>query len=237
MSIGSGGSGPGSVGLGAQALRYWEQRQQVVTNNLANASTPGFKAERVFAKLLAGQTAPVATTGTDFSEGAIEATGRPLDVAMGGDGFMLVQTDAGERYVRGGSFRLDRSGMLVTDSGDPVLGEGGPMVLPPGKVVIATDGTVQVDGTAVGRLRVEKPEGTPTRQGTNMWVPAGPGQQVPRDQVNVQQGHIEESNVDPVSALVEMIEIQRAYGAIQRSMQVSDGAMQTITSDIGRVQS
>ncbi len=232
-----GGGGIGGIGIGARALRYWEQRQQVVTNNLANASTPGFKSERVFAQLLAGQSAPVASTGTDFSEGALDVTDRPLDVALDGDGFLVVQTDAGERYMRGGSFRLDDSGTLVTDNGDPVLGERGSLVLPPGKVVIGTDGIVEVDGAVVGRLRVENPGSAPTRQGDDMWVPTGPGKELSPDQVRVLQGHLEASNVDPVSALVEMIEIQRAYGAVQRSMQVSDGTLQTITSDIGRVQS
>jgi flagellar basal-body rod protein FlgF len=226
----------GGIGPGAEALRYWQRRQEVVSNNLANASTPGFKAERVFARLLQGAESPVATQGTDFSEGSIADTGRPLDLALNGDGFLVVQTDGGERYVRGGSFRLDESGALVTEDGHPVLGDGGALVLPPGQVSVQGDGTVQVDGAAVGRLRVERPRGTPTREGTSLWRTDGPGEQLPPERVDIRQGHLEESNVDPVSALVEMIEIQRAYGAIQRSIQASDGIMQTITSDIGRVQ-
>ena len=225
---------PGGIGPASRALRYWERRQQVVSNNLANVSTPGFKAERVFARLLADG-GPEAGTRDDFRSGSVAPTGRPLDVAIEGDGFLVVKTDAGERYMRGGSFRLDELGGLVTDDGAAVLGESGPIVLPPGEVRLEENGTIHVDGAPVGRLRVERPDGTPVREGANLWVPDGEGDEVPREEIHVRQGHLEESNVDPVGALVEMIEIQRAYSAVQRSIQAADGVMQTITSDLGRL--
>lgn len=224
----------GGIDPAVHALRYWERRQEAAAHNLANVSTPGFKAERVFARLLENG-APALAAATDFTPGAVAETGRPLDVALQGDGFLVVETPIGERYVRGGSFSLDVSGTLVTPEGHAVLGDSGPLVLPPGPVEVERDGTVLVNGTAVGRLRVELPGGTPTRAGAAMWVPDGDGTTVPQEEVRVKQGYLEESNVDPVSALVEMIEIQRAYGAIQRSVQVADEVMQTITTDIGRV--
>lgn len=227
-------SGPGSLGPAVRALHYWEQRQQVMANNLANVSTPGFKGERVFARLL-DDGGPVAQTVDDFRGGAMSETGRSLDVALDGDGFMVVKTDAGERYVRGGSFRLDEAGVLVTADGAQVMGEGGPLVLPPGQVAITDDGTVQVDGAALGRLRIERPTAPPLREGTNRWTPQGDGEALSPGAYRVQQGHLEESNVDPVSALVEMIEIQRAYAAVQKSIQTTDGVMQTISMDLGRV--
>jgi len=224
----------GGIGPGVRALRYWERRQEAAANNLANVSTPGFKAERVFAHLLGGS-APSGKAATDFTAGSVQQTGRPLDFALEGEGFLVVDTPAGERYTRSGSFSLDPSGTLVTASGDTVLGEGGPIVLPPGKVEVERDGNIKVNGSPVARIRVDLPAGTPRREGGSLWIPDGDGSTVPREDVRVKQGHLEESNVDPVSALVEMIEIQRAYGAIQRSVQVADGVMHTITTDIGRV--
>ena len=225
----------GGVGPAAQALRYWERRQEVVSNNLANVSTPGFKGQRVFARLLADGGGPVARIGDDFRTGAVSGTGRSLDLALESDGFLVVKTDAGERYVRGGSLHLDEGGTLVTEEGHEVMSDGGSMVLPPGEVVVHPDGMVLVDGAQVGRLRVERPSKPPVREGERMWAPQAPGEEVPREQVKIEQGHLEESNVDPVSALVEMIEIQRAYGAVQRSIQENDAALHTITTDIGRV--
>lgn len=224
----------GGIDPSVRALRYWERRQEAAAHNLANVSTPGFKAERVFARLMENG-APAPASDTDFGAGAVAQTGRPLDFALEGDGFLVVETPAGERYVRGGSFSLDPAGMLVTSDGHAVLGDSGPLVLPPGPVEVEQDGTMIVNGAPVGRLRVELPGGSPIREGAAMWIPDGDGTVVPQEEVRVQQGHLEDSNVDPVSALVEMIEIQRAYGAIQRSVQVADGVMQTITTDIGRI--
>lgn len=224
----------GGIDTSIRALRYWERRQEAAAHNLANVSTSGFKGERVFARLLADG-APAPAAAPDFTSGALSRTGRPLDVALENDGFLVVDTPDGERYVRGGSFSLDANGVLVTHDGHPVLGESGPLVLPPGPVEIRRDGTVEVDGDTVGRLRVEVPGAPPLREGASRWVPQGEGEVLEASQVRIHQGHIEESNVDPVSALVEMIEIQRAYGAIQRSVQVADQAMQTITRDIGRI--
>lgn len=225
----------GPLAVGAQALRYWEARQANVSNNLANVSTPGFKGQRVFARLL--DDATLSAEGTpDFSSGSLSPTGRPLDVALGGEGFLTVETSDGPRWVRGGSFNLDASGVLTDAAGNPVLGEGGPIVLPPGPVEITSEGVIRVGEADIDRLRVEWPAepGTLQRAGSTMWIPAD-GSPVEADRVQVRQGHLEESNVDPVTAMVEMIEVQRAYTAVQRSMQATDGIMQTITTEIGRV--
>ncbi len=222
--------------VGARALRYWETRQAVLANNLANVETPGYKASRVFARLLDDATM-VADGGTDFSAGSLTATERPLDIALVGDGFLVVETPAGRRWTRGGSFSLDESGMLVNNAGHPVLGDQGKIVLPAGQVDISAEGMLSVDGQAVGRLLIERPFewASLEREGASLWVPAGDREMVPEDAIQVHQGHLEDSNVDPVSALVEMIEIQRAYSAVQRSIQSSDDVMGTITNQIGRI--
>jgi flagellar basal body rod protein FlgG len=225
---------PQGVGPSFHALRYWERRQEVVAHNLANASTAGFRGDRVFARLMEGG-GPEAVAATDTRAGTLTPTGRPLDVALDGEAFLVVSTGAGERYVRGGSFALDPRGLLVTGEGHPVLSGTGPLTLPPGQVVIHPAGEVTVDGAPVGRLRVERAGAPPVREGANLWIPQGPPAQPTGEDVMIRSGHLEESNVDPVSALVEMIEIQRAYGAVHRSLQAADEVMQTITSDLGRV--
>ena len=223
-------------GIGASALMYWETRQAVLANNLANVETPGFKAGRVFASLLDNATLG-ANGGTDFSSGSLTPTDRPLDIALVGDGFLVVETPSGRRWVRGGSLSLDQSGTLVDPAGHPVLGRQGKIVLPAGQIEISKDGTLSADGHDVGRLLIERPLDWQAleRQGASLWIPGDDSETLPENAIEVRQGHLEESNVDSVSALVEMIEIQRAYSAVQRSIQGSDQVMQTITTQVGRV--
>src|SRR5262245_37196279 len=117
---------PDGIQSAASALRYWERKQEVLSNNLANATTDGFKAERVFARLL-GEAFPIPDASTDLRAGTFKETGSPLDLALQGDGFFVVSTDRGERLARTGSFRLDDKGFLVTADGHPLLGEKGPI--------------------------------------------------------------------------------------------------------------
>jgi flagellar basal-body rod protein FlgF len=226
----------GPLSRAGQAFRYWEHRQETVAHNLANASTPGFKGERVFASML--QSGAVGTASqTDFQAGALEATGRPLDLALEGDGFLVLQTPQGERLVRGGSFQLDVSRRLVDASGNTVLGDTGPIVLPEGEFEISRSGVVTVDDVPVAALRIVRPKDPEalTREGGIRFRPDGGVKRVPEGEVKVHQGRLEESNVDPVGAMVEMIEIQRAYSAIQRSVLVMDGVLGRISNDLGKV--
>jgi flagellar basal body rod protein FlgG len=228
---------PDGIGIGAVALRYWETRQAATANNLANASTPGFKGERVFARLLDDASIQV-DSGTDFAPGTVNPTGRPLDVALVGDAFLVVETPAGSRWLRGGSLSLDAKGTLIDPAGQPVLGDQGRIVLPPGQIEITSIGEVLVDGKEHARLRIERPRGGSVsleREGANLWVPTERAERLTEGEVRVRQGHLEDSNVDPIGALVEMIEIQRAYTAVQRTMITQDEVMQTFTRDIGRV--
>jgi len=228
--------GPDALSRAGRAFSYWERRQEAVAHNLANASTPGFKGERVFASLMASGH-PHPASETDFKEGAFSPTGRPLDLALQGKGFLVVQTDAGERLLRGGSFQLDVSRQVVDAHGNRLLGDSGPIVLPEGEFEITPEGVVEVEDVPVARLRIVRP-GNPTtlrREGGVRFRTDGPTVPVDEQSVTVFQGHLEESNVDPVGAMVEMIEIQRAYSAIQRSVLVMDGVMDRISNDLGKV--
>jgi flagellar basal body rod protein FlgG len=207
-----------------------------VAHNLANASTPGFKGERVFASLMqSGSIRPASET--DYGAGALSTTGRPLDLALEGQGFLVVRTDAGDRLVRGGSFQLDASRQMVDAHGNRLLGDTGPIVLPEGEYEIDTDGVVRVEDVPVAELKIARPaDATPLqREGGVRFRPDGPLETLERGVVKVHQGHLEESNVDPVGSMVEMIEIQRAYAAIQRSVTVMDGVLGRISNDLGKV--
>ena len=247
---------PNGMTSTANALRYWERRQEVVANNLANVSTDGFKAERAFASLVAGAV-PTIETQTDLRAGTVRPTGNPLDLAVGGDGFFVVETPAGERLTRGGALRLDDEHRLVTAAGDPVLGEGGPIVLDPemmarandaaasaggagaaGEALVRVDreGAVHVGGTLVGTLRLERvPAGSRLdHAGGGQVVPPADRRPIPPEERDVRQGALEESNVSSVDALVEMISVQRAYASVQKAMTTLDSARGLVTSDIGK---
>jgi flagellar basal-body rod protein FlgF len=219
----------------AHALHYYERRQEILANNLANADTNGFKAERVFAQII-GDALPAAGTATDRTAGSLKVTGEPLDLALGGEGFLVVETPQGERLSRGGSFQLDAEGRIVDANGNALLGEGGPLVVSGGSVEIDSAGAVSVDGKEIGRLRVDSvPAGAQlAHAGANLFLPDAAGQPLPEEQRLVKQGSLEASNVNTVGSLVDMIEIQRAYSAVQRAVTTLDDIRSTIANEIGK---
>lgn len=223
------------IASAASALRYWERRQEVVSNNLANANTDGFKAQRVFARLI-GEAFPIPDAATDFSHGTMKPTGNALDLAVGNQAFFVVNTPQGERLSRGGSFRLDPQGLLVDSDGRPLLGEKGPIRVEGADVSIDRTGEVHANGMIVDRLRMETvPAGTPLQheEGT-LFVPVGTRTEQPLAVRDVRQGFIEESNVNSVSTLVDMITVQRNYGFVQKAMTTLDAVRSTISNEIGK---
>jgi flagellar basal-body rod protein FlgF len=233
------GDGVKTTGMtsAASALRYWERRQEIVANNLANVNTEGFKAERVFARMMGGAL-PVPDTATDWRAGSLKPTGAPLDLAVEGNGFFIVDTPAGERLTRGGSFRLDDSGRLVDANGHALLGEDGPisLPLPQGAVEIDAGGVVRVDGKEAGRLRIETtpPNVALAHEGGTLFVPDKTRQPLPTESRTVRQGFLEDSNVNSVSTMVDMISIQRAYAAVQEAVTTLDGIRNTISNQLGK---
>jgi flagellar basal body rod protein FlgG len=228
---------PEGLASGANALRYWQARQNVVANNLANAETHGFKGERVFARLLGDMVSPEAVT--DLRQGALMPTERPLDLAIDGDGFFVVDTPAGQRLSRGGPFKLDTDGTIVDAAGNALLGEDGPIRIPESKGEVSVDeaGVVRVDGAPLDRLRIEVP-GADARlqhEGHALFLAEGGTETVADDGRKVLQGHLESSNVNTMQSMVDMIDIQRNYAAVHNSMGVVDGMMDTIANRIGRL--
>jgi len=220
----------------ASALRYWERKQDVVANNLANVSTTGFKSQRVFAQLMNGVD-PVANATSDLSTGMLQQTSNTMDVAIDGSGFFVVSTPNGERYTRGGSFRLDDKHQLVDNDGRPLLGEKGmPLKLLDGPVTISRTGEVTQNGQIVDRLRMEDaPKGTQLqREGESLWVPPATKAPMKPEARNVKQGYLEQSNVNSMTALVDMVAVQRAYASVQKAVTQMDSADETLTTQIAR---
>jgi flagellar basal-body rod protein FlgF len=213
------------------------QRQETLANNLANVSTLGFRAE-----LAAFRAVPVegsgastrvysleSTPGYDATPGQVAATGRNLDVAMKGAAWLAVQgLDGTEAYTRGGSLDINADGNLVTTSGLTVLGDGGPIQIPPDtQVGIAADGTVSVTDTngrsnSVGKLKLVTPE-APLTRGIDGLFRAGDGDLSADPLARVQDGALEGSNVSAVETMVAMIAAARQFEAQMKSLSTAEG--------------
>jgi flagellar basal body rod protein FlgG len=220
----------------ASALRYWERKQEVLSNNLANATTDGFKAERVFARLL-GTALPVAEAATDFRAGSFKETGSQLDLAIQGEGFLVIDTPQGERLARTGSFGRDEAGLLVNAAGQHVLGETGPIPINGTNVSIDHTGLVTVDGKAVDRLRMERmpPNVRLQHDAGTLFIPDAGRQAIPPADRTLKQGFLEESNVSTVGSMVDMIDVQRNYAAVQKVMITLDSIRGMISNDLARL--
>jgi flagellar basal-body rod protein FlgF len=219
----------------AGALRYWERKQEVVANNLANVSTSGFKAQRVFAKLLDG-ILPGAETSSDLSTGTLRQTPNPTDVAIDGQGFLVVSTPNGERYTRGGSLRLDDKRQLVDNDGRPLLGTKGPLKLLDAPIQIGANGEVRQNGQIVDTLRMElaPKDGSLQHEGESLWIPPATKQVMALKDRNIKQGYIEDSNVNSMSALIDMVSVQRAYASVQKSIIEMDRTNETVTTQLAK---
>ncbi|GIK86625.1 MAG: flagellar basal-body rod protein FlgF [Burkholderiales bacterium] len=235
---------------GAQQLL---QQQAVAASNLANASTSGYKAETTafrVAPLVGGAGMPTraygvtSTTGADFAAGTVQPTGRALDVAIEGDGFLAVQAlDGTEAYTRNGSLAISPDGELRTRGGLAVVGEGGPIVVPPdAAIAIGRDGTVsatsEADGTStvtvVGRLKlVNPPTSSLARSGDALFRLRGGGAADADPAVVVTAGALESSNVNAVSAMVDMINLARQFDLTMKLLQHADANEQRATQLIG----
>lgn len=230
-----------------------ERQIDVIANNVANINTTGFKSNKsLFEEYLntdarednfaAGdrRVSFVQDRGTyhDFAQGAFEKTTNPLDVAIDGGGFITVQTPAGERYTRDGSFQINAQGQLVTTGGHIVLGANGPIVFQPTDrdITISSEGVITVREGVVtqfdsirGRLKLAKFD-NPQRlqkEGANLYsAPAGVAAQ-PDTASRVNQGFVEKSNVSAVAEMSRMMEVMRTYQQVASMMQQQNDLRKT----------
>lgn len=218
----------------------------IVGNNLANASTVGFKAQRLvcrqqeFGDTLAGvvnqkdaraaddqKRTPGVTQVeaiTDFSPGAINTTGDPLHAALQEpDHFFVVGADEGEAYTRAGNFTMNSEGFLTTPDGYPVMGEGGPITISQGSPKITSSGAVLVDGEQVGRLRVVKVDDLSKlerQEGVRFTLKSG--EQPATVEAQVISGALEMPNISIVESMVEMISANRAFEGYTKVVRTID---------------
>jgi flagellar basal-body rod protein FlgG len=223
------------IGYYSAALGSIQQEKSlsVISNNLANISTPGFKKDAVHFRDYIYQ-----TTYTQMGQGRIRPTGSPLDVALSGDGMLRVQSDNGIVYTRGGNLTFNKDRTLVTQEGWPVLGQ---------------NGSIQVSGTVGEDIRIERngqvfdgedlidtlfvaqfPPETRLEKIKNGYFRPVEGQEpVASEKCEVQQGSLEEANFNMVEEMARMIETTRAFEAYQKAMQVFEQQDSQLTSKLG----
>ena len=219
----------------ASALQMLERRQAVLANNLANASTKGFKAEMAFSRMM-GSALAATDTAIDLTPGTLTQTHKPFDVAVDGRGFFVVQTPNGERFVRAGSFRLDDQRRLVDGKGNAVLGDTGPITIPRGQVEIDASGMIAVNGKPLARLRLEAvTDGTELQhEGGTMFVPDATRAAIALEQRQVRQGFLEESNVNSLTAMTDMLSVLHRYQAAQKTLSTIDAVRGIAVTDLAK---
>jgi len=237
---------------GAEAQRI---RLQILSNNLANINTTGFKEDRAVFRMPDEGLNPDAdpdetsgvsasrytdaiplTTHTDYSRGPLQRTDNPLDAAIDGEGFFSVQTDQGIRYTRNGAFTINPDGNLSTQDGDPILGEGGEIAIDSADVRFDGSGNVIVDGAVTDRLRIVKitePTALKKIGKTLFQLDENIGAEEPLEYGGVQQGFLEGSNVNAVKVMTELIEVQRGYESYQKMIQTMGEMASRVISGVG----
>lgn len=233
---------------GLEGAEILESRLSVISNTVANLKTPGFKRQRVtFEEYFLTQidktrrTAKGEVMTQDFSQGTMRKTGNPFDFAIEGEGFFAVQTPQGVRYTRAGNFTLNGQNQLVTQQGYLVLGGGGPIQLvdTTGKGIwLSDDGRFYADETDVAGIDVVTfPEIQGLKRiGANLWEATQvSGAPQPAENARIRQGFIEESNSNPLEAMINLIDLYREYESIQRALKTVDDLDNKAATNVGQV--
>jgi flagellar basal-body rod protein FlgF len=214
----------------------------VTANNVANASTVGFRSERVtfgeaMTRAQGKDSAFVGARGgsTDDTAGTLVSTGNPLDLALVGDGYFGVDTANGVRYTRAGNFRLDDKGTIVSADGNAARAVGGGhLVLPPGAgaITVGADGTVSAGETKIGNLEIVRfmPQAL-SREGATLLAAKGPGQAA--DGVEVVSGSLEGANFNVVRGVIDLVRISRTYEALHRMIESYRQIDERTARDVG----
>jgi flagellar basal-body rod protein FlgF len=216
--------------VAASGLRARMESLDLVANNLANASTGGYKADREFYSLYTAPEADAESSSmplidrpwTDLSQGVLHETGNALDVALSGRGFFAVNGPSGPLYTRNGNFRLSPAGTLTTADGYAVRGAAGaPVALQTGQPVeIASDGTITQNGTVAGKLEIVDFTGADgiMKQGSNYFRTGTASPAAPPAATAVQQGKLEDSNTGSAEAAVRLLSVMRQFETLQKAI-------------------
>lgn len=229
----------------AKAMQFAEHQHEVSAHNLAHMNSPGHRRQVLthheFNSYLNGERTPPPTPNksgdlyegltTDFSAGPMKATGRPLDVAIEGEGFYAVEGPQGTLYTRNGAMYVSEEGELVTNDNLPFLGQNGPLVVPPNtsseSLLITHDGNVYAGETLVGQLQLAVPaDPNDLRKVGETLYAANADATVETVEGNFRQGFLEQSNVTPVHELVNLLVASRHYEAAQKTLNAMSDALQ-----------
>lgn len=238
----------------ASAMLPQATKQNAIANNVANIGTSGFKRDSVFYQEFTKATSAFKRSGypewfrekvektyIDFSQGQFQQTNRPLDVGIYGDGFFTISTPQGIRYTRNGEFSLNTQGILVNSTGDPVMGEGGPITIPQEakEISISSEGEILVDGASIDRLKIvnfSKPYQLVRERAGSIFMTKPDAREMPVEaSTTINQGVLESSNSLGIREMVDMVELYRSYESEQRAIQVQDETVGRAINDVGVV--
>ncbi|TDI78540.1 MAG: flagellar basal-body rod protein FlgF [Caldithrix sp.] len=243
------------LAMAGHAMTMQMAKMETITNNLANISTKGFKREELFVRELKKTVSELDGSGfseetsvpyvgarIDFSQGPLEGTNRPLDVAISGSGLFSVETPDGEAYTRDGRFTLNQEGILVTSDGHPVLGEGGPIEINVQEnfatdIVINGSGEILLDGNIIDKFKTVSTENPADfyKIGSNLFQLKPGVEATALETVEVKQGFLESSNVDSITEMVTMIDLMHQYEMAQKMIKSQDAILGKAANEIGRV--
>jgi flagellar basal-body rod protein FlgG len=220
-----------------------EKRLDVLSENLANINTPGFKKRQLLFEAVVAETgvpryfSSSREVVTNMSQGFMKRSGRDLDMAIQGQGFFEIDTPDGIRYTRNGTFTVDKGGSLVTSEGYGVLGASGVMKLRGSTVLVSSDGTISDKDGTLGKLNIisfENPSML-VREGNYYSVPGSWVAEAPLDGLTeVVQGHLEMSNVNAVRAMTTMIDCMRSYESQSKMIQAIDDITRKAIEEVGK---
>ncbi|HWD98998.1 MAG TPA: flagellar hook basal-body protein [Bryobacteraceae bacterium] len=234
----------------ASGMQARMQSLEMLANNLANAETGGFKADREFYSLFTSADATadpqtgdlttlpvIETQWTDLAQGELKVTGNPLDLAIEGDGLFAVQTARGVRYTRNGSFRVSSAGVLVAADGSPIRARGGSQIAVESNrpIEVLEDGTVQQGGQSAGQIETASfAPGMLVRDGSN-YFSAAEGAKPKSASGSVLQGKLEGSNVTPASSAVRLVSIMRQFEMLQKAMSIGNDLNRAAIEQVAKV--
>jgi flagellar basal-body rod protein FlgG len=237
----------------ASGLRSRMESLDLLANNLANSATNGFKRDQEFYGVYAsadsndpvngGSSATLPTIEkqwTDFSQGTVQVTGNPLDIALTGDGFLAVNGPGGTLYTRAGNLRVLSSGVLATNDGYTVRSTAGGTIKIAANIpfTITSDGTVQQSGQPLGQIQIAnfKSNNSLQKMGSTAFQNTDPkNAAVPATNVVVQQGKIEGSNVPVAEAAMRLVGVMRQFEMLQKAISVSNDMDTKTIQDVARV--
>jgi flagellar basal-body rod protein FlgG len=241
-----------------------EDRLEVLAHNLANVATIGFKADIPLFDVISSSPAPsvpgtppprslapsppalslegsyvtFAGVKTDMSQGEFRHTGNPLDLAINGKGWFSIDTSRGIRYTRKGNFTLNPEGQLVTQDGWPVLGTRGTITIEGKDIRIDPGGIITVDGHETGQLKIVEAPGDDAfqKEDSSLFAPKPGVEPVEREaHMDVKQGFLELSNVNPIKGMTALIDVMRAYESYQKVLQTFGETASRAINDVGRL--